>query len=53
MAPDSKILIADMVMPKRVYEADLPATAMDCTVMVIGGQERTEEGSENVLAKLD
>jgi O-methyltransferase domain len=42
MALDSKVLIADMVMPERVYEADLPAAAMDNCVMVMGGKERTE-----------
>lgn len=49
MAPDSKVLIADMVMPKRVYEADLPAAAMDNCVMVMGGKERTAEGFEKIL----
>ncbi|KIW20562.1 hypothetical protein PV08_01137 [Exophiala spinifera] len=49
MAPDSKVLIADMVMPKRVYEADLPAAAMDTCVMVMGGKERTAQGFEKIL----
>ena len=49
MEADSRILIADMVMPKRVREADLPAAAMDCTVMVMGGKERTEEGFVKLL----
>lgn len=49
MAPDSKVLIADMVMPKRVHEADLPAAAMDNCVMVMGGKERTAEGFEKIL----
>ena len=52
MAPDSKILIADMVMPKRVYEADLPAAAMDCTVMVMGGKERSEEGFKKLFSEV-
>lgn len=46
---DSKVLILDMVMPKRVYEADLPAAAMDNTVMVMGGKERTEQGFQKIL----
>ncbi|OQU97333.1 hypothetical protein CLAIMM_03279 [Cladophialophora immunda] len=49
MSPDSKVLIADMVMPKRVGEADLPAAAMDNTVMVMGGKERTADGFNKVL----
>jgi hypothetical protein len=49
MRPDSKVLIADMVMPKRVGEADLPAAAMDNCVMVMGGKERTEEGFRKIL----
>lgn len=49
MAPDSKVLIADMVMPKRVAEADLPAAAMDNCVMVMGGKERTEDGFRKIL----
>jgi O-methyltransferase domain len=49
MAPDSRVLIADMVMPRRVGEADLAAAVMDCTVMVMGGKERTEEGFRAIL----
>ncbi|KAI1613983.1 S-adenosyl-L-methionine-dependent methyltransferase [Exophiala viscosa] len=49
MEPDSKVLIADMVMPKRVGEADLPAAAMDNCVMVMGGKERTEDGFRKIL----
>ena len=49
MELDSKVLIADMVMPKRVYEADLPAAAMDNCVMVMGGKERTEDGMRKIL----
>lgn len=49
MLPDSRVLIADMVMPKRVYEADLPAAAMDNCVMVMGGKERTEEAFRKIL----
>jgi hypothetical protein len=49
MAPDSKILIADMIMPRRVYEADLPAAAMDNCVMVMGGKERTADGMQKII----
>ncbi|KIX09480.1 uncharacterized protein Z518_00560 [Rhinocladiella mackenziei CBS 650.93] len=50
MSPDSKVLIADMVMPKRVSEADLPAAAMDNCMMVMGGKERTEENFSKILS---
>lgn len=49
MAPDSKVLIADMVMPRRVDEADLPAAAMDNCVMVMGGKERTADGMKKII----
>ena len=49
MEKDSKILIADMVMPRRIYEADLPAAAMDNCVMVMGGKERTEAGMRKII----
>ena len=51
MTPDSKVLIADMVMPKRVYEADLPAAAMDNCLMVMGGKERTAKGLQEILRR--
>jgi hypothetical protein len=38
-----------MVMPQRVYEADLPAAAMDNCVMVMGGKERTADGMKKIL----
>jgi hypothetical protein len=49
MKPDSLVLIADMVMPARVGEADLPAATMDNIVFVLGGKERTEESFRVVL----
>jgi hypothetical protein len=51
MEPDSKVLIVDMVLPKRAYEADLPAVGMDLTVLVCSGKERTAEGYERDLLK--
>jgi hypothetical protein len=42
MKPDSRILIADFVIPARIGEADLGAAAMDNTVMAMGGKVRTE-----------
>ena len=49
MKPDSLVLIADMVMPQRVHEADLPAATMDNIVAVLGEKERTEEGFRKIL----
>ncbi|ETN38242.1 uncharacterized protein HMPREF1541_06273 [Cyphellophora europaea CBS 101466] len=51
MLPDSRVLLADMVMPKRVTEADLPAAAIDNCMMIMGGKERTAEGFEKVVAE--
>lgn len=44
MAPDSRVLICDMVLPQRVSEADFPAAVLDQAVMTMGGKERTEQG---------
>ena len=43
MRPDSLVLVADMVMPARLGEADLPAATMDNIMFLMGGKERTEE----------
>ena len=51
MKPDSVVLIADFVIPARVGEADLGAAAMDNTVMVMGGKERTEAMFKDILSK--
>ncbi|KAK3682769.1 S-adenosyl-L-methionine-dependent methyltransferase [Podospora appendiculata] len=44
MAPTSRVLICEMVLPARVGEADFPAAVMDQAVMTMGGKERTEQG---------
>jgi O-methyltransferase domain len=49
MAPDSRVLIADMVMPQRVGEADFPAAILDQCVMTMGGKERTENGFRAIM----
>lgn len=49
MKPDSLVLIADMVMPERVHEADLPAATTDNIVLVMGGKERTEQHLRRIL----
>lgn len=51
MKPDSLVLIADMVMPARVGEAELPAATMDNIVFALGGKERTEESFRGLLDK--
>ncbi|POR33890.1 Sterigmatocystin 8-O-methyltransferase [Tolypocladium paradoxum] len=49
MAPDSRVLICEMVMPSRVNEADFPAAVLDQAVMTMGGKERTEQGFAKML----
>jgi hypothetical protein len=44
MAPDSRVLICDMVIPQRVGEATFASAVLDQAVMAMGGKERTEEG---------
>jgi demethylsterigmatocystin 6-O-methyltransferase len=43
MAPDSRILIADMLLPKIMTETESHTAALDVACMVMGGKERTEE----------
>jgi hypothetical protein len=50
MAPDSRVLICDMVVPQRVGEADFAAAVLDQAVMTMGGKERTEEGFKNLFS---
>ena len=38
-----------MVVPTRIYEADLSIVSMDFCMMNIGGRERTEEGFAKIL----
>ena len=49
MKPDSLVLIADMVMPARVGEADLPAAMVDNIMFIMGGKERTEESFKEIF----
>lgn len=49
MAPDSRVLICEMVLPSRVTEADFPAAVLDQAVMTMGGKERTERGFGKML----
>jgi hypothetical protein len=49
MAPDSRVLVCDMVLPQRVGEADFPAAVLDQAVMTMGGKERTEEGFKSLF----
>lgn len=49
MAPDSRVLVCEMVLPQRVGEADFPAAVLDQAVMTMGGKERTEEGFKHLF----
>ena len=51
MAPDSRVLICEMVLPQRVGEADFAAAVLDQAVMTMGGKERTEAGFEQLFDK--
>jgi len=42
MAPDSKLLIAEAVLPERVSEAALLVTMMDMFMFSLGGKEVSE-----------
>ncbi|KAI9800584.1 MAG: hypothetical protein M1833_003242 [Piccolia ochrophora] len=43
MAPDSRVLIAEMVVPDNVESVDLTVYWMDLTMLLMGGKERTEK----------
>lgn len=43
MAPDSRILICEIVLPNRVGEMDFPAAVLENAVMTMGRKESTEE----------
>lgn len=49
MAPDSRLLIADSVVPERLTEETIIAGIMDQLMFCIGGRERTEAGFRAIL----
>ena len=49
MAPDSKLLVADCVIPERLREATIAAGVLDQLMFCIGGKERTESGFKSIL----
>lgn len=51
MAPDSRVLVCEMVLPPRVDEATFPAAVLDQAVMTMGGKERTEDGFRDMFDK--
>jgi hypothetical protein len=51
MAPNSRVLICEMVLPQRVGEADFAAAVLDQAVMTMGGKERTEKGFGQLFQK--
>ena len=42
MAPDSKVLVADVLVPDRVQKKDLYCYWMDLTILTFAGKERSE-----------
>lgn len=51
MAPDSRVLVCEMVIPQRVDELNFAAAVLDQAVMTMGGKERTERAFEALLQK--
>jgi O-methyltransferase domain len=53
MAPDSKVLIQEQIMPSIITNPELEANVavLDVACMVMGGKERTEESFREVLEK--
>ena len=49
MSPDSRVLVCDMVLPERLYEATFGAAVMAQAVMTMGGKERTEAGFKQLF----
>ncbi|KAF4587529.1 hypothetical protein GQ602_004222 [Ophiocordyceps camponoti-floridani] len=49
MAPDSRVLIFETVLPPQLGEANIPAVVIDHAVMAIGGKERTEQAFSAIL----
>lgn len=43
MAPDSRVLVADMLLPHIMTEAEAHTAALDVACMVMGGKERTAQ----------
>jgi hypothetical protein len=49
MAPDSRLLIAEMVVPPTPEGIDKTAYWMDLCMLIIGGKERSEKEFSNLL----
>lgn len=50
MAPDSRVLICDLLVPKRAEPGtDLTAYWMDYAVMMLSGRERNEDEFKHLL----
>jgi hypothetical protein len=49
MAPDSRLLIGEMVVPKQPAGLDMTVYWMDLCMLVIGGKERSEKEFSTLL----
>lgn len=49
MAPGSRVLIADLVIPERLNENSLHAGVMDIFMVAVGGKERTDKMLRKIL----
>lgn len=48
-APDTVILISEMMVPATIGEAELPIVCMDMSMMNMGGKERSEKQFSEIL----
>lgn len=48
-APDTVILISEMIMPATIGEGELPIVCMDMSMMNMGGKERSEKQFAELL----
>ena len=53
MAPDSRVLIQEQIMPSIITNPELEANVavLDVATMVMGGKERTEEDFKDILER--
>ena len=52
MAADSRVLIADMLLPEIMTDKEAHTAALDVACMVMGGKERTEEDFRKLFASV-
>ena len=48
-APDTAVLISEMMVPATIGEGELPIVCMDMSMMNMGGKERSEQQFVKIL----